>query len=210
MLAFGLALMFTARILGVLGGDVLSAIAILAGSVLLAGGRELLKSLAFPFALLLFAVPLPDWLIDNATLPLKVFISDAVTTSLYAMGYPVAHNGVTIVIGSYELLVKDACSGLNSIVALLAVGVLYVYAVRHHSMTRSLLVTIAIIPIAIAANFLRVLALVLVVYYWGVDLLDGPLHLLTGIGVFVLAAMLLIAFDGLLGVGCGQLMRRSA
>ena len=73
---------------------------------------------------------MPDWLIDAATVPLKVFISDVVTRILYAAGYPIAQNGVMIMIGSYQLLVKDACSGMNSIFALSAIGVFYAYAFR--------------------------------------------------------------------------------
>ncbi|HTV97458.1 MAG TPA: exosortase [Steroidobacteraceae bacterium] len=201
VLVSGLALLFCARALGLLGAEVLSAIAVIGGCVLLLGGRWWLATLAFPIGFLLFAVPLPDWMIDAVTLPLKVFISDAVTAALYAMGYPVAQNGVSIVIGPYEVLVKDACSGLNSIVALLAVGTFYVYAFRRRSAARASLLLAAIIPLAIAANFLRVLALVLIVYYSGIDALSGPLHLLTGLGMFVAAALMLLAFDGVLSLG---------
>ena len=83
-------------------------------------------------------MPAPDWIIDAATVPLKVLISDLVTRILYAAGYPVAQNGVMIMIGSYQLLVKDACSGMNSIFALSAIGVFYVYAFRWTSKLRSL------------------------------------------------------------------------
>jgi exosortase B len=200
-LLIGLLLMFLARTQGVLGAEVLSAIVVIAGCVLLLAGGPTLRALAFPVGFLLFAVPLPDWMIDAATVPLKVLISDLVTRILYAAGYPIAQNGVMIVIGSYELLVKDACSGMNSIFALSAIGVFYAYALRRHSTIRSLILMAAIVPIAIAANFIRVLALVLIAYYGGIDRLAGPLHVLTGSGLFVVAAILLFAFDGLLGIG---------
>ena len=67
-------------------------------------------------------------MVDAATVPLKVLISDMVTNVLYAAGYPIAQNGVVIQIGPYQLLVQDACSGMNSIFALSAIGVFYVYA----------------------------------------------------------------------------------
>jgi exosortase B len=200
VLLSGLALMFLARTQGVLTVEVFSAIPVIAGCVLLLAGWTVLRVLAFPICFLFFAVPMPDWLIDAATVPLKVFISDLVTQVLYALGYPVAQNGVMIMIGSYQLMVKDACSGMNSIFALSAIGVFYVYAFRRDSKIRGLLLLAAIVPITILANFIRVFALVLIAYYGGIDALEGTLHDLTGIGLFVVAVVLLFLFDGLLSL----------
>jgi len=207
VLLIGLALMFLARTQGVLTLEALSVIPVLAGCVLLSAGWPALRVLAFPIGFLFFAVPMPDWLIDAATVPLKVFISDLVTRILYMAGYPVAQNGVMIMIGSYQLMVKDACSGMNSIFALSAIGVFYAYAFRWNQKIRSLLLLIAIVPITIVANFIRVLTLVLIAYYGGVDLLEGTLHDLTGIGLFVVAVILLFLFDAFLGL-CGSLLGR--
>jgi exosortase B len=200
VLLVGLALMFLARTQGVLTVEAFSVIPVISGCVLLLGGWSILQTLVFPIGFLFFAVPMPDWLIDAATVPLKVLISDLVTRVLYAAGYPIAQNGVMIMIGSYQLLVKDACSGMNSIFALSAIGVFYAYAFRWNQKIRSLLLLVAIVPITIVANFIRVLALVLIAYYGGVDLLEGPLHDLTGIGLFVVAVILLFLFDALLGL----------
>jgi len=200
----GLVLMFLGRTQGVLPVEVLSVIPVITGCVLVSAGWPMLRVLAFPIGFLFFAVPAPDWAIDAATVPLKVFISDLVTRVLYAAGYPIAQNGVMIMIGSYQVLVKDACSGMNSIFALSAIGVFYAYAFRWENKLRSVLLLAAIIPITIAANFIRVVALVLIAYYGGVDLLEGTLHDLTGIGLFVVAVVLLFLFDGLLGL-CGAL-----
>jgi len=202
----GLVLMFLGRTQGVLPVEVLSVIPVITGCVLVSAGWPMLRVLAFPIGFLFFAVPAPDWAIDAATVPLKVFISDLVTRVLYAAGYPIAQNGVMIMIGSYQVLVKDACSGMNSIFALSAIGVFYAYAFRWENKLRSVLLLAAIIPITIAANFIRVVALVLIAYYGGVDLLEGTLHDLTGIGLFVVAVALLFLFDGFLGL-CGALFR---
>ena len=196
--------MFLARTQGVLAVEALSIIPVLIGCVLLSAGWPALRILAFPIGFLFFAVPMPDWLIDAATVPLKVFISDLVTRILYESGYPIAQNGVMIMIGSYQLLVKDACSGMNSIFALSAIGVFYAYAFRWNQKIRSLFLLLAIVPITIVANFIRVLTLVLIAYYGGVDLLEGALHDLTGIGLFVVAVILLFLFDEFLGL-CGRL-----
>jgi exosortase B len=205
-LLFGLLMMFLARTQGVLTFEALSAIPVIIGCVLLLAGWPILRILAFPIGFLLFAVPVPDWAVDAATVPLKVFVSDLVTRILYAAGYPVAQNGVMIMIGAYQVLVKDACSGMNSIFALSAIGIFYVYAFRWETKLRSLVLLAAIVPITILANFIRVITLVLIAYYGGVDRLDGILHDLTGIGLFVVALVLLFLFDGFLSL-CGAAFR---
>lgn len=187
--------------------EVASEIPVLAGCVLLLAGWKVLRVVAFPIGFLIFSAPAPGWMIDAATVPLKVLISDLVTQVLYSAGYPIAQNGVVIMIGSYELLVQDACSGMNSIFALSAIGVFYVYAFRWHEKIRGLILISLIIPITITANFLRVITLVLIAYYWGVDKIEGPLHDLTGIALFIVAVILMFLCDGFLTV-CTGLVRR--
>lgn len=205
VLIAGLILMYLARIQqGVLFAEVFSFILVIVGSVLLTAGWPILRVLAFPIGFLLFAIPMPDWIIDAATIPLKVFISDVVARGLYAMGYPIAQNGVMIMIGTYQLMVKDACSGMNSIFALSAIGVFYAYAFRWQEKVRSFLLLAAIIPITVLANFFRVFALVLIAYYGGPDLLEGVVHDFTGISLFVIALLLMFLFDSFLGICIGM------
>src|SRR3982074_1547715 len=193
-------MLFLSRTQDLITMEVLSELPVIAGCILLLAGWKALKILAFPIGFLIFSVPAPGWMVDGATVPLKVFISDLVTKLLYAADYPIAQNGVVIMIGPYQLLMKDACAGMNSIFALSAIGMFYVYAFRWSSKLRSVVLLAAIIPITIMANFLRVLALVLIAYYGGIDLVDGMLHDLTGIALFVFAITLLFIFDGFLGL----------
>ena len=131
-------------------------------------------------------------------MPLKVWISDVVSNLLYDLGYPVAQNGAMIMIGSYELMVKDACSGINSIFALSAIGVFYVHEfVRRHPLRRLILI-LSIVPITILANVFRVITLVLGAYYLGVDTIEGMFHDLTGIALFVFALALFFFLDQVL------------
>ncbi|WP_339037639.1 exosortase [Bradyrhizobium symbiodeficiens] len=209
ILAIGLVFLYLSRLQqGLLTVEMGSILPVIAGSILICAGWPTLRALAFPLSFLVFAVPMPDWLVDAMTVPLKVFISDTVTRVLYAAGFPVAQNGVMIMIGSYQLLVKDACSGMNSIFALSAIGVFYVYAFRWKEKLRSFMLILGIIPITILANFFRVFALVLMAYYGGPDLIEGTVHDLTGISLFVVALLLLFAFDGVLGI-IGSLVTRS-
>ena len=196
----GLAVLVVSRNQDIWFTEVASEIPVLGGCVLLLAGWPVLRILAFPIVFLIFSAPAPGWMVDGATVPLKVLISDLVTNGLYALGYPIAQNGVVIQIGPYQLLVQDACSGMNSIFALSAIGVFYVYAFRWHEKIRGLILMTLIIPITIAANFLRVVALVLIAYYFGVERIEGFIHDMTGIALFIVAVGLMFMCDGLIGL----------
>ena len=127
-------------------------------------------------------------------MPLKVWISDIVSNFLYDLGYPVAQNGAMIMIGSYELMVKDACSGMNSIFALSAIGVFYVHEFVQDHPIRKVILILSIVPITILANVFRVVTLVLGAYYIGVDTIEGLFHDLTGIALVHLCACSLFFF----------------
>jgi exosortase B len=198
-LLVGLAMLFLARTQDLISVEVFSELPVITGCVLLLAGWKVFRVLAFPIGFLIFTIPAPGWMVDGATVPLKVFISDLVTKVLYETGYPVAQNGVVIMIGPYQLLMKDACAGMNSIFALSAIGMFYVYAFRWESKLRSLMLLATIVPITIIANFARVMALVLIAYYGGVGLIEGPLHDLTGVALFIIALVLVFICDGTLG-----------
>ncbi|RBP17142.1 exosortase B [Roseiarcus fermentans] len=183
-------------------------IPVLLACLLLIGGWPLAKVFAFPLAFLIFSVPPPGWILDALTVPLKAWVSDVVTNLLYALGYPIAQNGVIIMIGSYELMVKDACSGMNSIFALSAIGIFYVYEFVHNNWIRKAILILSIIPITVMANLFRVLALVLGSYYLGVDRVEGLFHDVTGIALFVFALVLFFLLDTVL-IGTGYLIRRA-
>lgn len=196
ILLVGLALMVVARSQEILAIEVGAMMPILIGTTLLAGGWPALRLFAFPIALIFFAVPPPGWALDALTLPLKVMISNVVSHVLFAFGYPIAQNGVVIVIGTYQLLVKDACSGMNSIFALSSIGFIYVYIRGHAATWRNVLLLGSILPITICANFIRVVVLVLTAYHSGPQAVEGILHDVTGFALFAVAFALMIGLDG--------------
>ena len=207
ILLCGLALMIVGRSQDVLLVEVLSEIPVISGCIILLAGWRVFRVFAFPIGFLVFSAPPPGWLVDAGTVPLKAFVSDLVTQVLYSLGYPVAQNGVMIMIGSYQLLVKDACAGMNSIFALSAIGIFYVYAISTGSRIHNAILLLSILPITIAANFLRVLALVLIAYHGGIDAVEGVYHDMTGIALFVVAVVLLVLLDKILS-GLGFLIRK--
>lgn len=161
-------------------------------------GLAVLKLMWFPIFYLAFVIPIPGWLIDAVTGPLKILISESVTWVLTKFGYPVAHIGVTIYVAQYQLLVEDACAGLNSLISLTAIGLFYVYILRGSNWRYSLLLLALILPIAVLANGVRVLALVLITYHLGDAAAQGYLHDFAGMVTFTSALLLLFLIDSLL------------
>lgn len=171
---------------------------VLAGSVLAMRGWTVLRLLWFPLLFVVFMVPLPGIFVDALTGPLKQGVSQIAERLLYELGYPVGRNGVMLTVGQYQLLVADACSGLNSMFSLSALGLLYLYLMRRPSILHNAIVIASILPMAFAANIIRVLALVLVTYHFGDEAGQGFLHGAAGMVLVIAALALLLAVDGLL------------
>ncbi|MCE2898901.1 MAG: exosortase B [Betaproteobacteria bacterium] len=200
LLAVGLLLYVLGRSQDILLFEVGSHIPVLAGVVLLMRGGQALRGLWFPIVFLVFMVPLPGMLVDALTNPLKRNVSEAAEHLLYWAGYPIARSGVTLTIGQYQLLVADACSGMHSLYSLLALGFLYLYLVDHRDLLRNIVLASCIVPIAIGANIVRVVFLVLVTYYLGDEAGQGFLHGFAGMALFTVALLLLFLIDGLFGL----------
>lgn len=161
-------------------------------------GHRVLMRLWFPILYSGFLIPLPGWLLDAVTQPLKIFVSEASTGILRSFGYPILHEGVTIFIAQYQLLVEDACAGMNSIISLLAVGLLYVYLLHNASWRYALLLAAFVIPVAIAANVVRVIGLVLITFYLGDEAAQGYLHDFAGMVTFTSALLFIFLVDRML------------
>ena len=165
-----------------------------------ASGGDAVKVWWFPIVFLVFSIPLPNMIVDLITQPLKNWVSVIAENVLYAVGYPIARVGITLMIGQYQLLVADACSGLNSMFSLSALGVLYLYMMRHDSWLRNLIIIGAILPIAFVANICRVMVLVLITYHLGDEAGQGFLHGFAGMILFVVALVMLFSLDGFLAL----------
>lgn len=165
------------------------------GVVVATLGRRGLRRLWFPLVMTLYLIIWPGWALDALTGPMKSFVSSIVSDGLYAAGLPVAHAGAVISAGPYQLLVADACSGLNSLIALTAVGAVYLYAARREDWRVNALVLAALVPIAIAANILRVAALTLITYFLGYDAGQGFMHDGAGLLMFAVALGLVFVVD---------------
>lgn len=161
-------------------------------------GLDMLKRLWFPIFYMGFLIPIPGFVLDVVTQPLKLFVSEVVTGALANLGYPMGRQGVTIFVGTYQLLVEDACAGLNSLVSLSAIGLFYVYMLRGSNWRYSLLLLALVVPVAVAANMVRVAALVLITWYLGNAAAQGYLHNFAGMVTFVSALLLIFLVDKIL------------
>jgi exosortase len=158
-------------------------------------GAAALRQLWFPLFYLAFVFPPPETLIWAVTMPMKMGVSQAAVALLHAVGYPIGGEGVVIFVGQYQLLVAAACSGLNSIISLSAITLFYIY-LRHEANWRyALMLALLIVPVALLANFIRVLILILLTYHAGEAAAQGFLHNFAGLSMFMIALLTMFAID---------------
>jgi len=198
LLALGLVFYVVGRSQSLLMLEVGSALPVLAGLALACLGPRLLRSVWFPLLFLLFIIPLPTALVDGITQPLKSGVSFVAEQLLWHAGYPISRQGVILTIGPFQLMVADACAGLNSLFTLEAVGVFYLNLVRHPSALRNVGLAALIVPVSFVSNTLRVVALALITYYFGDAAGQGFVHYFAGVLLFVVALVVLHALDRLL------------
>lgn len=196
--AIGLGLFVIGRVLDISILQFASQIPVLLGVLLLLRGWGAARAAWFPLLYLIFMIPLPGLLVDAVTGHLKQWVSVIAEELLYAAGYPIGRNGVMLTIGQYQLLVADACSGLNSMFSLSALGLLFCYLMARKSVVHNVVMLASILPIAFAANIVRVIALVLITYYMGDEAAQGFLHGTAGMVLMIVALIAFFSLDFLL------------
>lgn len=172
-----------------------SAIFVIIGLLSLQHGFKALTICWFPIFFMIFMVPLPGSLLDVITVPMKMAVSTVAEQVLYWFGYPVARNGVIIQISQYQLFVANACAGMHTLISLEALGLLYITLVKHASFMRNMLLGLLIIPISFTANVIRVMALVLITYYFGDTVAQGFIHSFASVFLFAIALVLIVSLD---------------
>lgn len=175
-------------------------IPILAGLLLFFLGVSALRAAWFTLFFLIFMVPLPGDFVSLLTGPLKSAVSTVASALLYYLGYPVGRAGVILTVGPYQLLVADACAGLNSMFTLEALGMLYMNLMNYKSVSRNIALAILILPISFVANVVRVMILVLVTYHFGDEAGQGFVHDFAGMVLFIVALSLMLLVDQFLNI----------
>lgn len=205
VLLIGVSAYVVGRSQGVDTLEALAHIVVLAACLLMLQGWSGLGRAWFPLFFLLFMVPLPGVFVQMITMPLKIAVSVVAEFLLHWAGYPIGRSGVTLTVGQYQLMVADACSGLNSLFTLEALGLFYMKWMNYKSRTRNALLAFWIIPISFSANVIRVLVLVLVTYHLGDEAGQGFLHGFAGMVLFGVALVLTYLVDRLLAARFDEL-----
>lgn len=188
-------------IIGDLGAEFfssrLSLLILLAGTVLLMLGWNHLRALTFPGSMLLLMIPIPAIVLNQITFPLQLLASRLATALLSGVGVPVLREGNVIQLPSATLEVVDACSGIRSLISLIALAAIFGYLKHHRTWHRWLLVLLAV-PIAVAANSVRIMGTGLLAQYWDPDKAEGFFHMFEGWVIFVLSLCLLGVADNVI------------
>lgn len=195
----GLLLLIT----GVYGAELflsrISGIVLMAGLVLTFGGFDPLRELRFALLVLLLAIPIPAILFSQITFPLQMLSSQLASGLLPLFGIPVFREGNIINLPMMSLEVAEACSGIRSLMSLCTLAVFYGYFLEKATWKRVLLI-VASVPIAIAANALRILGTGLCVHYWNPDKALGFFHEFSGWVMFLVSLASLFLLHRAMGL----------
>jgi exosortase len=198
-----IALALALLLLGQFGAELfvsrISVVILLAGLILGFGGWRLLQELRFVLLVLVLAVPIPTIIFNQMALPLEGLASTLATALLHAMGVPALRLGNIIELPNMRLEVAEACSGLRSLVSLFTLAIFYGYFLEKTYFRRTLL-ALASIPIAIAANSVRIFGTGICIQYWDADRALGFFHQFSGWLMFIvsLACLSLVHYAMLL------------
>jgi len=162
----------------------LSMLLVIAGLTLLFLGKHYLKQLIFPISFLLFMIPMPEVLIANLSFRLKLFAAQVSTTIVNWMGVTAIRDGSVIKTAHSYLMVEDPCSGIRSLIAMVALGALMAYF-SEISKKKKVVLFLSSIPIAASSNVIRIVSLSLVSEIYGQKYATGIFHDTMGILVFV-------------------------
>ncbi len=179
-----------------------SLVLILSGLVLGFGGWQHLKAMRFVVLVLFLAVPIPSVVFNEIALPLQLLASKLASVLLHLSDVPALREGNIIEIPAMKLEVAEACSGIRSLMSLFTFAVFYGYFFEKTFIRRAILAC-ASVPIAIAANAVRIYGTGLCVQYWDADRALGFFHQFSGWVMFLVSlcslsivhyAMLLVPF----------------
>lgn len=188
-------------VVGVFGAELflsrISLILLVAGMIVFLRGWPTFHLLLFPLLFLVLMVPIPAIVFSQVTFPLQLFASRLAAWLLPVLGVPVLREGNIINLPAMPLEVADACSGIRSLLSLTTLAIMYGYLMEKRVKVRVIL-ALASIPIAVAANAFRIVGTGLLVQYWDPDKAQGFFHEFSGWLMFVFSLLVLF--------GCHQLL----
>jgi exosortase len=188
-------------ILATLGAELfttrISLIIMTSGIIVFLAGWQLLRSLAFPIAYSIFMIPLPALVYYQLTFPLQLLASRFGAHGLVLLGIHTVRQGNLLILPHVTLEVVEACSGVRSLLSLLAAVVGYAYLAEHSYWRRVLLVALTV-PIVILSNGFRLVATGVLSNVYGAGVDAGPVHTALGLVFFVMAFLSIVVLHVLL------------
>jgi exosortase len=179
---------------GVLGSELfltrISILGTIAGAILFLYGWNHLKILSFPIAFLLLMIPIPAIIFNQIAFPLQLLASRCGELALMACQIPVLREGNVIHLSNTSLEVAEACSGIRSLISLLTLGIVYGYFTDSRRWMRTVL-AVGTIPIAIAANAIRVAGTGIAAHFYGEAAAQGFFHTFSGWIIFIAAFIMM-------------------
>ena len=183
-------------VLGVFGAELfisrMSLLVLIAGIVIFFMGWETMRAVLFPLLSLILMVPIPAIVFGQITFPLQILASKLSAWVLPLVGVPVFREGNVIILPAMPLEVAEACSGIRSLLSLVTLAIMYGYLMEKKIAIRVIL-ALAAVPIAVAANGLRIVGTGLLVQYWDPDKAEGFFHAFSGWLIFVVSLLMLFA-----------------
>lgn len=212
---FGLVIMAGALgilVVGVLGAELFlsrtSLLFLIAGMVIYFLGWQHLRKAAFAWGCLFLMIPIPVIIYNHIAFPLQLFASRVASGSLEFLHVPVLQEGNILQLPAMTLEVAQACSGIRSLLSLVTLAIIYGYFLETDKLRRVLL-ALAAVPIAIAANGLRLVVTGLLVHYWGPAEAEGFFHAFEGWVIFVISMVMLFGVHALMRWSSRVKIRRS-
>jgi exosortase len=164
----------------------ISFVLIVAAIVLTLCGWAMLREVGLTLFVLLLAIPIPAIIFNQITMPLQFFASEVASSILPIFGVPVLREGNVIQLPAMQLEVAEACSGIRSLMSLFTLAVVYGHFIER-SHTRRVLLALASIPIAVAANAIRIVGTGLCVQFWDPEKALGFFHQFSGWVMFLVS-----------------------
>jgi exosortase len=213
---WGLPIMLSAiglLILGTLGSEHFTArisiLVLITGTIVFLAGWQALQSVAFPMAYLVLMIPLPAILYYQLTFPLQLFASRLGASGLVALGVPTIREGNLLILPNCTLEVVEACSGVRSLLSLLAAVVGYVYLAEESMWKRGILIALTV-PVVIFSNGFRLVATGVLSFVYGPSVDSGWIHTALGLVFFGLAFLSILLVHRLLRQSTGKQIPHSA
>lgn len=169
-----------------------SLVTVINGLVLYNFGYAFYRQIMFPMLFLFLMIPIPTTLVGMISFPLQIFATTASKNVLLNLGVPVIQMGNILHTPKGSLEVVEACSGIRSLVSFFTLSLFFGYWTGSRMLTRSILV-VSTVPIALAANVLRITFSGWIGFAYSMKLARGFMHDVSGFLVFAFGLVVFLA-----------------